>query len=259
MAHIHGLARKFIKVYKLKLISLVCGGCMELIVLSVGGSVICPDLPDHNYVRRLSVKVKELSKKYKLIIVIGGGKTARNYTNALKKLGACDKGMHETGILATMLNAKFVIEGFKTGGVNVCSELITGKDFVLLAKNKLKRYSVLIGCGTVPFITTDTDAAILADKLNAKRLINVSNVLGVYDKDPNKFKNAKKFNELGFKQFSTLISKSATGKPGENIIFDNKATKIVCRSKIESHFVNSDLQNITRAVQGKKHNGTVLI
>ena len=55
------------------------------------------------------------------------------------------------------------------------------------------------GCGN-PFFTTDTTAALRAAEINAEVVMKATKVDGVYDRDPNKFKEAKKYYSLTYQQ-----------------------------------------------------------
>ncbi len=55
------------------------------------------------------------------------------------------------------------------------------------------------GCGN-PFFTTDTTAALRAAEINAEVVMKATKVDGVYDRDPNKFKEAKKYSSLTYQQ-----------------------------------------------------------
>ena len=58
---------------------------------------------------------------------------------------------------------------------------------------------VIFGCGTgSPFFSTDTAAALRSVEINADALLKATNVDGVYDKDPNKFDDAVKFDTVSF-------------------------------------------------------------
>jgi len=113
--------------------------------------------------------------------------------------------------------------------------------------------------GTIPGITTDTDSVLLAEAIKAKRLVNVSNVSGIYDSDPKTNKNAKKFERLTYDQLISLAMESDKRTAGTNFVFDLLACKLIARSSIEGHFVSwKDMDDVKAAIDGKKHGGTVV-
>ncbi len=62
------------------------------------------------------------------------------------------------------------------------------------------------GCGN-PFFTTDTTAALRAAEINAEVVMKATKVDGVYNCDPNKFKDAKKYSSLSYQQVLRVINK----------------------------------------------------
>ena len=85
----------------------------KVMVLSLGGSLIIPDNININYLKKFKKTILKNTKRYKFIIVCGGGNIARKYISALR-----DSGMNETlqsfaGISATRMNARFMSYFFK--------------------------------------------------------------------------------------------------------------------------------------------------
>ncbi|MEM3625311.1 MAG: hypothetical protein QXF35_01995, partial [Candidatus Bilamarchaeaceae archaeon] len=91
-----------------------------------------------------------------------------------------------------------------------------------------------------------------------KKIINVSNVSGIYDSDPKKNPNAKKYEKMTYDELITLANNSDKRMAGTNFVFDMLACKLLLRSKIEAHFVGKDIKEIEKALNNKKHNGTVV-
>ena len=92
------------------------------------------------------------------------------------------------------------------------------------------------------------------------KIINISNVDGVYTKDPNKYKGAKKIKEMTHKELSKIILKqSRTYEPGQNLIFDQMATRLAQKHNIELHFISAkNIKDIEKVLKGEKHRGTVV-
>lgn len=81
---------------------------MDSIVISLGGSVVLSDDIENSYFEKLINLFKKYSKKFKIYIVIGGGKTARNYINLGRKLGLNEENLDLIGIDITKVNAKII-------------------------------------------------------------------------------------------------------------------------------------------------------
>ena len=145
-------------------------------------------------------KCKELGNE--IAIVVGGGNFWR---------GRCHKDMDSCtadhiGMLGTTMNALTLQEGFKQCGV--VSRVQTAIEMKQLAefyiKNRADRHLekgriVIFGCGTGnPYFSTDTAAALRAAEINADIIYKATNVDGIYDKDPRKYNDAIKYDEISY-------------------------------------------------------------
>lgn len=223
------------------------------IVLSVGGSAINPTgTPDLEFIRNFSKIIKESNHNFG--ILCGGGSIARVYAKAARDLGASEYDADNIAITSTRQNAQLLICGLKGAGIDVHNQILFNLDEAKTISKKV----VVMG-GTIPGITTDTDAVLLAEAIGAKKLLNVSNVDGIYDSDPRKNPSAKKYSKLNYEQLIELATKSDQRMAGTNFVFDMLACKLIARSKIETHFVPSkDLVMIKNAIEGKTHSGTIV-
>ncbi len=225
------------------------------VVLSVGGSSIIPDgKPDINYLKALSAIIKK--SKHSFGILCGGGPVARTYANAARELGAGEYEADSIAISSTRQNAQLVVAALKSAGVGVHERVLA--DFER-AKEPAKENKAVVMGGTIPGITTDTDAVLLAEAIGAKRLVNISNVDAIYETDPKKNPGAKKFEKMTYDELISLALSSDKRMAGTNFIFDMLACKLIARSKIETHFVSfRNLRDVEGAIEGKKHSGTLV-
>ena len=99
----------------------------KVVVLSLGGSLIVPDKIDISYLKKFREVIKRNSRKYKFIIVCGGGSVARKYIYALREIGINETLQSMAGISATRTNARFM---------SYFSTKILGREF----RKKLRRY-----------------------------------------------------------------------------------------------------------------------
>lgn len=222
------------------------------VVLSIGGSSINPTgEPDIRWIKNMAQIIKK--SKHSFGIVTGGGKIAREYANAARVLGASEFDADDVAILATRQNAHLLIAALK--GSAHGTVLTDFQD----AKQAAKENKVVIMGGTIPGITTDTDSVLLAEAIGAKRLVNISNVEAIYDSDPRKNNRAKKFSKLSYNDLNHLAVKSDQRMAGTHFVFDMLACKLIARSKIETHFVSKEnMVSVRNAIEGKKHNGTLV-
>ena len=102
---------------------------------------------------------------------------------------------------------------------------------------------VIFGCGTGnPFFSTDTAAALRAAEINADVIFKATNVDGVYDKDPNKFDDAVKFDNVTFKEVLAKDIK-VMDSTAFSLCKDNDLSILV--------FDLTDPENIVKAVSGE--------
>lgn len=220
-----------------------------LITLSLGGSIINPGVIDRKFLEGFSIAIKELINKYKFMIVCGGGKVARQYIKGLPD-GLTEGEQDYMGIAATWINAQLLSYYFK----GHCSPILPNsvKDLT----EHLQMYDIGVSGGFLPAIKTDEDAAILADLYGSPILINVTNVDGIYDKDPQQHSDAKKFSELTYQQFYEIVSPISLGA-GSNAPFTLIAAKICERTNMRIIVTDANVDKIRDAIQGKNV-GTVI-
>jgi len=138
-------------------------------------------------------------------IVVGGGNIVRGVTaskDGLIKRNAAD----HMGMLATVINGIAIQGALESLGVRVrlqsaikmeqvCEPFIVRRAVRHLEKGRVVVFSA--GTGN-PFFTTDTAATLRAVEIGADMIIKATKVDGVYDKDPNKFSDAKKLYSLSY-------------------------------------------------------------
>ncbi len=222
-------------------------------ILSIGGSIIIPKGGfDIEFLKKFKALILgEVKKGTKFILVIGGGATARTYQAGLRTLiGDGPLPLDLIGIETTRLNANFVRLFF---GNHAYKEVINDP------RKKVKTdKSVMIGFGWKPGCSTDEDAVLLARAYGAKELINVSNIEYVYTKDPNEFSDAEKIEFIDWKTYRKEIVGN-TWIPGKNSPFDPIASRHAEKLGMTVSIVRgSDLDEVKKAIQGKKFKGTVI-
>ncbi|MCX8163389.1 MAG: UMP kinase [Candidatus Micrarchaeota archaeon] len=221
----------------------------EIVVLSIGGSLINDGKVSVEMASYIASILK--SSKKKMGIVVGGGKEARLKVKEILKSGKNQFYADLEAIKVTRKNADLLR---KVLGKEAGNKIFD--DFLEACKMIKKQKYVLMG-GTIPGITTDTDAALLAEALYAKRLVNVSKS-AIYSKNPEE-KDAIKYDYLTFEELIALAQREDQRRAGTNFIFDILASKIIARSKIETHFIDgTNPHDFLNAIEGKKHNGTIV-
>lgn len=218
--------------------------------MSVGGSIIVPDEVNFRFIKDFKNLISKLNVK--VVVVIGGGKTARTYINGLRELGASIKTQCLFGIALTRFHAKFLAEYF---GVQANEKVPhTIKEVKsLLKKNKI------VFCGGLRYVpdqTSDSTAAKIARELKAE-FVNMTNVKGLYDKDPGKFPNAKFISKISFDDFYKMANKMKY-RPGQHFVLDQHASEIIRENNIKTVILGSNLKNFENYLKNKRFVGTVI-
>jgi uridylate kinase len=183
----------------------------ERIVLKLSGEAMQEPAARDNIslsvVREIAGRIKEVRDlDVQVAIVMGGG-------NIWRGLSASGRGMDRTtadymGMLATVINALALRSTLDHMGVetrvqtaidmrNVAEPFILGRAIRHLELGRI----VIFAAGTGnPYFSTDTTAALRASEIRADIILKATKVDGVYDRDPKKFPDARRFDRLTFSE-----------------------------------------------------------
>lgn len=182
-------------------------------------------------------------------IVIGGG-------NIFRGVAASAQGMDRAssdymGMLATCMNALALQDAFEEHGMitrvqsaitmsEIAEPYIRRKAIRHLEKGRV----VIFAAGTGnPYFTTDTAAALRAMEINAEVIMKATKVDGIFDKDPMKHSDAKKFDEI---KYIDVLNKGLQ-------VMDSTAISLCMDNKLPIITFNlSDPDNIARVMSGEK-------
>jgi len=161
---------------------------------------------ENSILKFIATQIKELIQNgIEISIVVGGGNFIRGVSAAQSGLIKRASGDH-MGMLATVINAIAIQEALESYGLDVrvqsaiqmeafCETYIMRRAQRHLEKGRV----VIFAAGTGnPYFTTDTTAVLRAVEIGAQMVIKATKVNGVYDKDPNKFNDAKFLNSLSY-------------------------------------------------------------
>ncbi len=220
---------------------------METIVISIGGSVLLSSEANHSFFTKLVNLLMKLSKRYKLYLVVGGGKTARDYISIGRSLQLTEESLDTIGIAITRVNASLLTSLIKDANTDIPTTTNEAK--------AMDAPIVIMG-GTTPGHSTDMVGAELAEKVQANRFVIATNVNGVYDKDPNKFADAVHLTEISIDELLKTHGTTWTAA-GSNVVVDGPALQIMKQAKIPTAVVNGKrLDQLERAITGQPFNGT---
>lgn len=207
---------------------------------------------DFDYIKEVCLRIKRIHDKGVYIgIVCGGGNFLRGRdTHAMNRETADYVGMLATVMNSLVLKDMFLQLGCKAynqSGLSV--KIIDDVDSDKAKKALLDGNVVIFGGGTgKPFFSTDTGAALRAKDLDADIIIKLTNVDGVYDKDPNKYSDAVMYHTVSYQE---VIDKNLG-------VMDMEAIEICRDNNIKIVVTNIDNVNALDDIIEDKNIGTVV-
>lgn len=176
------------------------------ILLKMSGEALAGDKKtglDFDVINTFAASIKKcVDAGVEVGIVVGGG----NYWRG-RSSGAMDRTRADhIGMLATAMNALALADVLESLGCDTRVQTAINMSQVAepYIRNRAVRHLdkgrvVIFGCGTGnPFFSTDTAASLRAAEINADIFLKATLVDGVYDKDPHKYPDAKKYSTLTF-------------------------------------------------------------
>jgi uridylate kinase len=200
-------------------------------------------------VSRIAAQIAEVQKMdVELAVVIGGG-------NIWRGLAASHRGMDRTtadymGMLATVINGLALMTALEALGVNVRVQTAiemhnVAEPFILRRATRhleLRRVVIFVAGTGNPFFSTDTTAALRANEIGAQVILKATKVDGVYDSDPVKNPDAKRFTHI---TYSEALSRrlQVMDSTAFSLCMDNRMPIII--------FDMNNPDNIRRAIIGE--------
>ena len=170
----------------------------------MGGSPFGIDVATISSIAREVKKVHKLG--YEICIIIGGGNIFRGIKGASEGI---DRSTSDyMGMLATVMNALSFQSCLEK--INVPTRVQSAITMAQVAEPYIKRKAVrhlekkrivIFAAGTGnPFFSTDTAASLRASEMNCSLIVKATKVDGIYNKDPNKFKDAKLLKKITYNE-----------------------------------------------------------
>jgi uridylate kinase len=185
----------------------------------------------------------KISKICQPIVIAGGGNIARHYITHARSSGADESTLDELGIEISRLNAKLLIYALKNKAYSHPPTTLQE------VRHAVDDGLIVVTGGLHPGQSTNGTAALIAEKINAEQFLNATDVDGVYDMDPNKFKNAKKFKRIELKNLRNMLVHEDSLAGGYDLM-DIVALKIIERSKIKTRILKADIKTLEKAIKG---------
>ncbi len=217
---------------------------MNKLVISLGGSIFSAE---EKYLMNF-IEIMKGRKSY--AIVVGGGKIARERISLLREMEASEYHLDKMGIQATRLNALTVSLALGNS-MDIPKSIDEALEY-------LELYGKVVMGGTEPGHTTDAVSLLLAEAYGAKRVVNITDIDYIYDKNP-KLRGAKRYSSISFEDILDLLNKEARNA-GQNFPMDILSINIARRSGIEIDVVSfKDQDNVRRALEGEDFKGTRIL
>ena len=227
------------------------------VLLKISGEVLAGEGKhgfDFNTVNSVCSAVKEMADMgVQIGIVVGGGNFWRGRSS-----GDMDRTRADhIGMLATVMNSLALADALEQLGVTVRVQTAIEMNKIAepYIRNRAIRHLekgrvVIFGCGTGnPFFSTDTAAALRAAEIDADVIIKATNVDGVYDKDPNRFSDAIKYDVI---THNDILSKGLA-------VMDSTAASLCRDNNIPILVFNlQQPENMVKAVSGEQIGTLVL-
>ncbi len=192
------------------------------------------------------IKTVAVDMGVEVAMVLGGG----NFWRGAKNPGFDRTDADHIGMLATVMNCMAFADKLRQNGVPACAMSALQMDQVCEFYVKAKADSmlksgkvVLLGCGTGrPYFTTDTGAVLRAAELKCDVILLAKNIDAVYDADPAKVPDAKRYDRISLNE---VLDKQLK-------VMDLTATAFCIENKLPIKvFGVSDPENIIRCVKGE--------
>lgn len=205
---------------------------------------------DHKALDKIAKEIVKVSKAGKEVVIVSGGGNIWRYRDT-KEAGIERTTSDYMGMMATIMNGVALQSAIEKLGVHC--RVATSLDLPQIAEPYIRRRAIrhlekkrIVICagGTGnPYFTTDTAAALRAIELNCDVLLKATKVDGVYDADPEKVKNAKKYKTLSFQK---AIEKNLQ-------VIDQTAFSLCRESNMKILVFNMNKKDaILEAAKGKK-------
>ncbi len=222
------------------------------VAISTGGSIVAPEPLDPGFVGDLASVLVEATKERDLLVVVGGGRTARRYIEACRELGADETYLDLVGIDCTRLNARILIAALG-------DEVYNGvPSTVQEALEAAQDHRVVVMGGTIPGQTTDAVTAELAALAKAEELVILTNVDGVYTADPRHDPDAERLPSITSSRLLEIVDVDGYAA-GSSTVVDPVAARVVHRTGIATKVLDGrDLPQVRLALAGDDFHGTLV-
>jgi uridylate kinase len=215
------------------------------VVIRIGGSVVASPVNTDLISKYIDQLTTLRQKGHEVLVVVGGGKLAREFIGIAKNLGLNQQAQDEVAISVSRLFAQLFLKKLGDSG---CKKVALTLDD---ADRCLRKGKIMVMGGLRPGITTDTVAALVAERVKADLLVKGTDQDGVYDKDPRKHVDAIKLDHLFLDDLCKVLELSKH-EAGLHQVIDPVAIGILKRARMRLIVLNGfKPENVVAAVTGE--------
>jgi len=206
------------------------------LVVKIGGSISMNENgPDYSYISKFLDVIDGLSEDHKISICVGGGEFVGSYSKAIEDFGLMDDERELCFVELMRANVMLL-------------SLLTGKEPLFDLSSYQGKEAVV--SGIEPGRSTDANAAEVAEGMNADLFVKLTDVDGIYDKDPAEHDDAEFLEKMRFEELETVKGEET---PLDYGILDPLAMEILKENRITTVLANGrDPNNLRKIVQGER-------
>jgi len=235
----------------------------ETIVLAVRGSLIAPEDVDTEFIDGFrSVLRRHVQAGRRFVCVCGGGEVSRIYQRALISLGCeAPEGQDRVGIRTTKLNAQLLIEALNVEGTCAHPDVFNETDYDRLGDGQVdiafEDYPIVLASGWKPGRSIDHCAVTIAKANGIQRIVKLSDVDYIYNRDPDQYSVVKPLGRLSWQKLKELIPEH--WEPGAHLPFDPRAVEEAEGTELSLAVINGHyLDEVERCLEGKSFIGSLV-
>lgn len=213
-------------------------------MIRIGGSIIASPI-DPNMLTAYSSTIRKLLRiGYKPVVVVGGGNFARNLIDIASRLGLTDYDKDEIAIEASRVVALLFSKCLKDLTKGVIARSLEEAEMIFNSG------LLTVMGGLKPGMTTDSVAILLARRLKADTIIKASKVDGIYNRDPNIYRDAVKLPRIKISDLRSIFS-DAEHRAGISQVIDPEACRLLLETPLKFIVVSGlNPENIVKALEG---------
>jgi len=221
------------------------------VVVRIGGSVVASP-PNPEIIGKYAIVLRELREHgHELVVVVGGGSTARDFIRIAREMGLSEFDQDEVAIGVSRLFAQLL--AMRLGDLGLGSVPTSVDEAV----QGLETGKIVVMGGVKPGMTTDAVAAMVAERVGASLLVKATDQNGIYTRDPRRYPDAEKIETLSFDSLFQLFEENKH-RAGIHQVLDPEAVRILQKGRTKTVVVNGfKPENILLAVRGEKVGTTI--